>query len=66
MLALADEARREGWTVGTSGGGHIVFQSPTGEKVWASSTPSDRRAIQKTRSLLRQRGFQAARREARA
>lgn len=50
-------ALSQGWGVSKTNGSHIRFRAPTGALVFASSTPSDRRAYYKCRSVLRKAGL---------
>jgi RNA 3'-terminal phosphate cyclase len=57
MQQLARKAERQGWTVVITGGTHIKWTSPAGEKVFSSYSPSDHRAIKNTITNLRKKGF---------
>jgi hypothetical protein len=46
-------AGTEGWTVATTNGNHIRLTGPAGELVFIAATPSDFRALQNNRALLR-------------
>jgi hypothetical protein len=50
-------ARRAGWTVRTTNGGHLRFNAPSGESVYAASTPSDPRSVATLRAHLKRRGL---------
>ncbi len=57
--AVIDAARRQGWRVEKTRGGHWRLYSPDGRGiVHASGTPGSARAVQKTVSKLRQYGFE--------
>jgi hypothetical protein len=48
---LAGEAK--GWAVATTNGNHLRLTSPAGHVVHLAGTPSDRKALQNNRALLR-------------
>ena len=54
---LAEQAESAGWTVGKTRNNHIVFAAPTGQKVFTSSTPGDKRATKNLRAQLRRAGL---------
>ena len=56
IAQLAKKARRQGWTI-VRQRKHMVFISPTGEKIFTSSTPSDPRAWKNLRAMLRRTGL---------
>jgi predicted RNA binding protein YcfA (HicA-like mRNA interferase family) len=58
MQQLAKKAERQGWTIVITGGSHMKWTSPAGEKVFSSYSPSDHRAIHNTIKELRKRGFE--------
>ena len=50
---LARLAHEAGWTLELLGNGHYRWQLPTGEWVYMSASPSNRRAPHKLRAALR-------------
>lgn len=50
-------ARKQGWTVKKTNGGHIEFVTPEGGKVIVSSTPSDHRSIDNSLAELKRNGL---------
>lgn len=54
---LARHAEAAGWTVDKTRNNHIVFAAPTGQKVFTSSTPGDKRATKNLRAQLRRAGL---------
>lgn len=54
---VAKAAREQGWTVEKTRNNHIKMQAPNGALVFASSTPSDVRAIHNLTALLRRHGL---------
>jgi hypothetical protein len=57
MRRLAHEATRQGWRIGWTGSGHLVWRSPRGAVVISSGSPSDWRARRALRADLRQHGL---------
>ena len=58
MKRLRKAAKAQGWEVTTTGSGHVLFTSPSGERVILGSTPSDsHRGWLNDRALLRRAGF---------
>lgn len=56
MTELRRELKRVGFTATPTRGGHIRFQHPAmAESVFTSATPSDHRAIQNLRALIRRK-----------
>lgn len=55
--ALVREARRKGWRVESSRGGHVVWESPDGRKVFSGLTPSDRRSLANHLRYMRKAGY---------
>ncbi len=53
LRELVEFARREGWRVQRTPGGHLKFTKPGCAAVYASSTASDHRASLNMRSQLR-------------
>src|SRR5271166_2296559 len=54
---LVAAALAQGWSVTPTKGGHIKFQSPQGNVVFAGGTPSDWRASRNLRAQLRRAGL---------
>jgi len=56
---LIAAARRQGWRVEPTGGGHMRFRpcDPAAPLIFTASTPSDRRAISAMRAQLRRAGL---------
>jgi len=54
---LVEAAVAQGWTVTPTKGGHLKFQSPKGDVVFAAGTPSDWRAMKNVRAHLRRAGL---------
>jgi predicted RNA binding protein YcfA (HicA-like mRNA interferase family) len=50
-------AQEQGWDVRIGKGGHLRFQSPQGELVFTSQTPSDRRSLMNAKACLRRAGL---------
>lgn len=51
---LQEEYRTAGWTIKRTGGGHLRWTGPKGEgPIFTASTPSDHRAIQNVKAMLR-------------
>lgn len=57
MRPVAKKARDQGWTISTTKGGHIVWQSPTGKKVFSPSSPSEYRGHKNVIRKLRHEGL---------
>lgn len=57
MQLLMKEAKDQGWFVELTRGGHYKWQSPSGNLVFSSQTPSDYRAVQNLKRDLRMYGF---------
>ncbi len=59
LTALAAVARRQGWAVERTRGGHLRFRpsDPTMPLVITSSTPGDWRAVRNVRAMLRRAGL---------
>ena len=57
---LVTFARREGWDVDHTPGGHLKFSKPGCGSVYASATTSDQRAEHNARAQLRRSMRQAA------
>lgn len=55
---LAKLARAQEWTIERTHGGHLRWTSPTGEKVFTSSTPSEWRSLDNTKRELARKGLQ--------
>lgn len=53
---LFDALRREGWVIGTTGGGHLRATAPTGAKVFMAASPA-RPAFDRVLAQLRKSGF---------
>jgi hypothetical protein len=57
--ALARKARRKGWTITTTGGGHLAWTSPSGAVIYTPSSPSESRGYLNTRAQFRRAGLAA-------
>ena len=57
LRPLVEAALGAGWEVTKTGSGHLRFKSPTGALVFTGSTPSDHRAVENVRALLRNAGL---------
>jgi predicted RNA binding protein YcfA (HicA-like mRNA interferase family) len=44
LRPIIDAARRRGWTISVTNGGHLRLRHPNGATVFTASSPSDRRA----------------------
>ena len=55
--ALAKAARKAGWQISFTGGGHVCWRSPEGVAVFAPATPGDRRSLRNVESKLRHAGL---------
>lgn len=54
---LMEKAKSQGWTLSLSGGMHLIWRSPTGVKVFSSSSPSDHRAVKNVKRDLKRYGM---------
>jgi hypothetical protein len=50
-------AKKKGWTITTSGSGHLCWTSPNGTKVYTSKSPGGNRAHQNIMAKLRRAGL---------
>lgn len=57
IRVLIRTARRQGFEVEPTHGGHWKFRSPTGVLVFAASTPGDCRSFQNTLQQLKRAGY---------
>lgn len=57
VRAIIRSARRAGWSVGFTNGGHLRFHAPSGVTIYAASTPSDPRSIANLRAHLKRCGL---------
>ena len=55
---LAKAAREQDWTIGPTKGGHLVWISPSGGKVFTPATPSDWRSLPNVIRKLKHKGLQ--------
>lgn len=55
---LAALARRAGWSVEYTGGGHLRWVPPQGGPVYSASTPSDLRVLANMKARLRRAGLE--------
>ncbi len=55
---IVREARRQGWKVLPTKGGHLEFRSPQGQRIFGPSTPSDWRAVRNLLAHLKRGGFE--------
>lgn len=56
--SLAKVARAQGWTIGPTNGGHLVWEAPGGGKVFTPSTPSDFRSLPNVIRKLKHKGLE--------
>jgi hypothetical protein len=63
LRRAARTARRSGWTLTATGGGHIKWESPGGEVVITGSTPGGGRATKNGLACLRRAGLRRLRRD---
>ena len=54
---LARAARRAGWTVTRTPGGHLAWKPPSGRVIYSPATPSDRYGIRNHVAQLRRAGL---------
>jgi hypothetical protein len=54
---IAKKARKQGWEIERTRGGHTLWISPGGARLYTSSTPSDGRAFKNFVAELRRAGF---------
>ena len=54
---LARAARRAGWTITVTRGGHLAWKPPSGRVIYTPSTPSDRRGARNNMAELRRAGL---------
>jgi hypothetical protein len=57
LKQLMKTAKKQGWEIKVTGGGHLKWISPESGFVFSALTPSDRRAIQNIVHQLKIRGF---------
>lgn len=55
---LVKAARRQGWTVERTSGGHLRFAPPRGAYIVVSFSPSDHRSWLNARARLRRAGLE--------
>jgi hypothetical protein len=55
---IAKQARAQGWTIGPTRNGHLIWRSPRGVKVYTPSTPSDHRSLPNVIRKLRHAGLE--------
>lgn len=55
---IAAKALAQGWTIGSTKGGHLVWRSPEGRKVFSPSTPSDHRSLPNVIRKLKHGGLE--------
>lgn len=55
--ALLQAAKKQGWRVRLTNGGHYVLLSPAGARVIIANTPSDSHAYLNARARLRREGL---------
>jgi hypothetical protein len=53
LRQLMRQYRRLGWTITATGSGHLLWRSPSGERVITASTPGDYHTFANTKSRLR-------------
>lgn len=54
---LAAKAKEQNWTISPTRGGHLVWLSPKGDKVYSPSTPSDFRSLPNVIRKLKHKGL---------
>ena len=54
---LARAARRAGWTITPTRGGHLAWRPPSGRVIYTPSTPSDRYGARNHTAELRRAGL---------
>jgi hypothetical protein len=54
---LASKAKKQGWVVETTGGGHLRWTSPEGKSVISGNTVSDYRAVRNISKRLERAGL---------
>jgi hypothetical protein len=57
LRPLAKVAQHYGWVISVTGAHHLKWSSPTGAFVISAGTPSDQRAVQRHKILLRHAGL---------
>lgn len=57
LREIAKKAVEQGWSVAKTNNNHVKFRAPSGDTVYTSSTPGDRRAILNVTALLRRKGL---------
>jgi hypothetical protein len=56
-IPMVEAAVRAGWILTKTGGDHVRWQAPSGKIIFSASSPSDKRAMYNTRSMLRREGL---------
>ena len=56
LMTLLTDARRSGWSIQRTSGGHVKFTKPGCRPVYTSSTPGAHRAVRNAQALLRRSG----------
>lgn len=54
---IAKKAKKQGWRIYRTRGGHNMWVSPHGEKLFNCATPSDGRGVKNFVAQLRRAGF---------
>lgn len=54
---LARAARRSGWQITRTGGGHLAWRAPSGTTIYTPATPSGPRSVRNNRAELRRAGL---------
>lgn len=54
---LARAARRSGWQITRTGGGHLAWKPPSGRVIYTPATPSCSRSVRNNRAELRRAGL---------
>jgi predicted RNA binding protein YcfA (HicA-like mRNA interferase family) len=57
LRPAAKQARKAGWTLSLTRGGHLAWHSPAGRTVFCPATPSDRRSVANVIGKLRRKGL---------
>lgn len=53
---IARKLRKQGWTISLTGGGHVLWMSPTGERIIGALTPGGGRGDRNLKAKLKQAG----------
>jgi hypothetical protein len=56
LHALARALRKQGWDVSRTNGGHILWMSPTGDRIYGASTSGGGRGDRNLKAQLKKAG----------